>query len=302
MLYSYAFDEKIKEPFAKYIGKTILFKIPSKDSEFFKENVISYFDVIFKKLSKQPDFNNFPRVNYSALIKTTLSFSPEFISRLKSEASFLSPNQTELFLEYNRYNHLFGKKYNPLFDILRIKKGILTNKIISSDYKQACMESYHGFIRVLETKTARFIKLKVNGKEKVFLVKNFSGYPEKGIREGVYTVALDLKNFNLYAFKNRSQTGKINLPEGKRLGANKHLLDNFTDFEFSKKIHTNPTSSAYAKEITNDIINQVLKIKSLLKKYTPSKSKPRISSFKKDAKKMLKDKKTREIIKKRFRK
>lgn len=278
------------------------FSIPIKDAHYFKENIPSILDIIFHKGSKNPGFKGFPEIYFDSLIKTTLNYSPEFISRLKKEILTLSPSQVELFLENNRYNQLFAKKANPLFDIQRIKKGLLTKKIISTHTNSACLETYHGFIRVLESGNAKIITLKVDGKNKTLLVKSFSGIGKNNVREGTYTLALDPKTFKIYSFNNfPDYKERVYVPEAKRVGNNKILNDNFTDHEFAKKLLFDPASSSNVKEVSKDILFQVSRIKELLKKYVPSKQKPKIASFKTSVKKMLKDKETRDLIKKRFR-
>ena len=302
-LYSFAFYDHIERPYANYYANKVHFYIPTKDAHYFKENIPSFLDIVFYRGSKNPGFKDFPAMYFDSLIKTTLNYSPEFLSRLKKEIFTLSPSQVELFLEYNRYNQLFAKKANPLFDIQRIKKGLLTKKIISTHTNSACLETYHGFIRVLESGNAKIITLKVDGKDKTLLVKSFSGVGKNNIREGTYTLALDPKNFKIYSFNNfPDYKERFDIPKGIRVGNNKMLVDNFTDFEFAKKLFFDPASVSSVKIASKDILIQVSRIKELLKNYVPSKQKTKIASFKTSVKKMLKDKETRDLIKKRFRK
>jgi hypothetical protein len=91
-------------------------------------------------------------------------------------------------------------------------------------------------------------------------------------------------------------------PKVKSVGENKILVDNFTDLEFAKKLFFDPSVTTSVKVASKDILSQVHKIKELLTRYVPSRQKAKAESFKMAVKKMLKDKETKNIIKKRFRK
>jgi hypothetical protein len=277
-------------------------EIPEKHRDFFFKNLKSSFDFLIEN-------TNFLKLKNQSYLETYLKFmvdySPAFLKKLDLELKTLNKNQLELFLEYIQYNFYFSKKANPLFDILRIKKGVLTKKVLSNEILSVCQETYTGFIRALKAKTAKIITVNIDGGKKTFLVKSFSGQLENNrflIRLGTNVLALDINNFKIYAFKNsnfaKSKKTKITL---KRKGNWEYLMNHFTDYENAIRLNRS-TKQNNVRETTNEIILQVKEIKKLLKDYLPEKTAKRNESFKRAVKDLVKDKKSRKIIKTRFRK
>lgn len=279
----------------------LVVEIPEKHRDFFHKHIKDSFDFLITKIDLFKLKNQTYLKNY---LSSMSSYSPSFLGKITKEIKTLDGNQLELFLEYLDFNSYFSKKANPLFDILRIKKGVLTKKILSSDINSVCKETYTGFIRALRSGTAKVITADIDGKKKTFLVKSFPGNFEKStllVRLGTNILALDISNFKIYAFKNfnflKSEKRKLIL---KRKGDYFHLQDGFTDYENAKRINKSAKDNPTLKT-SSEIIAQIKEIKRLLNEYTSEKTAKRNESFKGAIKDLLKDKKTRKVIKTRFR-
>jgi hypothetical protein len=283
-------------------------KIPLSQKNHFIESIKPSFEYIVSSINIYWESVH----NYKFLKNFLLyvnNFSPEFLKKLTVEIHTLNRNQLELFLENINYNLLVSKKANPLFDILRIKKGVLTKKILSKKEMYTCIETYSGFIRALKAGTVKIITLKIDGENKTLLVKSLPGnYKLKNFRDskyGTFTLALDITNFNIYSFinvvDNKLLKNKIyNIRRGNSL-KNFNLIEGFADYENVRKINKSLQERHILKKI-DLILSQVEEIKKLLLNYKSEKISKRNDSFKKSVKKMLSDKKTKEIIKKRFKK
>jgi hypothetical protein len=270
-------------------------EIPEKHRDFFFKNLKSSFDFLIEN-------TNFLKLKNQSYLETYLKlmvdYSPAFLKKLDLELKTLNKNQLELFLEYIQYNFYFSKKANPLFDILRIKKGVLTKKILSKKEMYTCIETYSGFIRALKAGTVKIITLKIDGENKTLLVKSLPGnYKLKNFRDskyGTFTLALDITNFNIYSFinvvDNKLLKNKIyNIRRGNSL-KNFNLIEGFADYENVRKINKSLQERHILKKI-DLILSQVEEIKKLLLNYKSEKISKRNDSFKKSVKKMLSDKK-----------
>lgn len=287
-------DDKIRV--TSFGHESYLINLSSKDYNHFQTNLRPSLDLVVSNLNKSKTRVDFFQNHFESFLNNINNYSPEFLEKINQQLKTLTPNQTELFLEAIRYNDLKSKRFNPLFDILRIKKGIITKKVIKTSMFSVCSETYLGFIRAIESKTVKLITLEVEGKKKVMLVKSIVGNKRK--RVGTNTLALDPSNFNVYSFDNLNYKN----PKAISKGNQPTMVDGFINYNFAKELLKSKSSGDFTKYNLNKIISQVKTIKKLLKEYSKENLEKRNESFKKAAKKMLSDKKTRDVIKKRFRK
>ena len=269
--------------------------IVSKDDlSFVKENIIPNLEIVLLNYNTLLSKKMVSPRNLTKYINLLYTYSPEFISKMSSEMKTLTSSQLELFFEYVKFNQNISKKFNPLFDVLRIKNGVLTNKVFFTEFASVCNHTYPGFLRAIKDKTVKFIKAKVNGKETLLLVKDHAGYLDSK-KHGTNILALDPKTFNVYKISSSIKNNRLVHDVVK---AKSSIAEHFIDFKTAKQF--NKEKKYYLSFI--DVVDVVNNIKLALKNYSLKKTTKRNEKFKAAAKKMLADKETKKIIKNRFRK
>jgi hypothetical protein len=264
--------------------------------DFCKNSILPHLDIIFSHYSKKVSFKQ--GISISVLndyLNLLNNYSEEFNLKLKKELSTLNISQLELFLELASFNKKINPKFNPLIDVLRIKNGVITNKVFFKKFSSVCDKTYDGFLRAISSGAFKFIKAKFKSKNVNLIVKSNSGYNKYG-KIGTNILGMEPKTLDVYVINSENVKGKITHSVKKASsGLSDYIFISFSDLQ--KKIAKNPSYNEFY-----NVFEVGSKIKTSLMAYSNKKVKTNITNFKHNMKKLTQDKKARKVIKNRFKK
>ena len=257
-----------------------------KNRKKLKHVVNNFFKPMIEDISKKED-----RFNVLLFFNRNLAQGPEIIDYLygfdkqKRDEFFkkikkLDVYKKALVFESIRYNAIFNSKANIFLEIERIKKGLLTPRKFANGLSSACSRTYKGFLKALEKNTLGYVRIKVNGKNKLLFTKSASNLSKAqnllGIDPNtmkVYSINFDKKGNAIYAdyidYFNNFDTFKNSKDskQKKNLLTFQERLDNYIKKAYSEKNlselknNMKKVISEYKKEKANNIKKPIKKNK-----------------------------------------